>query len=179
MRGVVTLAAAQSLPEWVPYREQLVLIAFTVAITTLLLQGSTLPGLIRLLRIRGVDAASDLHESAALFDELAEAGLRVLDTPEAVVGHGREVDPDVVERVRQDTFLRSEAAWERARTVGRGELAPPHRQYRQLRLAVVQAERDALLSARPAGVYPSRIPADAQRLLDLEETRLHPRAPGR
>ena len=43
MRGVVTLAAAQSLPTSTPYYEQLVLIAFTVAIVTLLVQGATLP----------------------------------------------------------------------------------------------------------------------------------------
>ena len=48
MRGVVTLAAAQSLPKETPYYEQLVLIAFTVAIATLLLQGGTLPLVIRL-----------------------------------------------------------------------------------------------------------------------------------
>ncbi|MEX5294670.1 sodium:proton antiporter [Kocuria sp. CPCC 205268] len=173
MRGVVTLAAAQSLPSTVPYREQLVLIAFTVAVTTLLLQGGTLPALIRVLGIRGVDTTADLWDSAALFDEIADAGLRVLDAPDTVLGAG--VDPDVVERVRQDTFLRGESLWEQARA-GEGEDAPtPHHQYRQLRLAVVRAERKAMLTARRHGRYPSRILADAQRVLDLEETRLRPR----
>lgn len=97
MRGVVTLAAAQSLPETVPYREQLVLIAFTVAIVTLLLQGSTLPALIRVLGIRGIDASADLHESAALFDQIADAGLQVLETPGAVLGPATAVDPDVIQ----------------------------------------------------------------------------------
>jgi NhaP-type Na+/H+ or K+/H+ antiporter len=46
---------AQSLPQGVPYRAQLILIAFTVAIVTLLLQGGTLPLVIRLVRIQGVD----------------------------------------------------------------------------------------------------------------------------
>jgi monovalent cation/hydrogen antiporter len=41
MRGVVTVAAAQSLPTSTPYRPQLVLIAFVVAATTLLTQGLT------------------------------------------------------------------------------------------------------------------------------------------
>ncbi|WKK71418.1 sodium:proton antiporter [Rathayibacter oskolensis] len=43
MRGVVTLAAAQSLPEGTPYRSQLILIAFTVAVVTLLLQERRCP----------------------------------------------------------------------------------------------------------------------------------------
>lgn len=175
MRGVVTLAAAQSLPGTVPYREQLVLIAFTVAVTTLLLQGGTLPALIRVLGIRGVDTTADLRDSAALFDEIADAGLRVLDAPDTVLGVGAGADPDVVERVRQDTFLRSESNWEQAHA-REGEDAPaPHHQYRQLRLAVVRAEREALLAARRHGKYPSRVLADAQRVLDLEETRLRPR----
>ena len=62
MRGVVTLAAAQSLPESVPHRAQLILIAFTVAIVTLLGQGATLPVLIRRLRIAGTDAEADRRE---------------------------------------------------------------------------------------------------------------------
>lgn len=175
MRGVVTLAAAQSLPGTVPYREHLVLIAFTVAVTTLLLQGGTLPALIRSLGIRGVDTTADLRESAALFDEIAAAGLRVLDAPGAVLGDGAAVDPDVVERVRQDTFLRSESAWERAHAREEKNAPTPHHQYRQLRLAVVHTEREALLAARREGKYPSRILADAQRVLDVEEARLQPR----
>ncbi|MEX5256861.1 cation:proton antiporter [Kocuria arenosa] len=178
MRGVVTLAAAQSLPGSVPYREQLVLIAFTVAVTTLLLQGGTLPVLIRALGIRGVDSTADLRESAALFDEIADAGLRILDAPGAVLGAGTAVDPDVVERVRQDTFLRSESTWERAHAHEEKDAPTPHHQYRQLRLAVVRTEREALLAARREGKYPSRVLSDAQRILDVEEARLRPRAAG-
>ena len=178
MRGVVTLAAAQSLPNSVPYREQLVLIAFTVAVTTLLLQGGTLPALIRALGIRGIDTTADLRESAALFDEIADAGLRILDTPDAVLGPDTAVDPDVVERVRQDTFLRSESTWERAHAREAKDAPTPHHQYRQLRLAVVREEREALLTARRQGKYPSRILADAQRILDVEEARLRPRSAG-
>ncbi|MEU0840926.1 cation:proton antiporter [Streptomyces sp. NPDC005962] len=38
-RGAITVAAAQTLPEDTPYRPQLILMAFVVAATTLLLQG--------------------------------------------------------------------------------------------------------------------------------------------
>ncbi len=47
MRGVVTLAAAAGLPEDFPHRADLQVLAFVVAVGTLLLQGSTLPALIR------------------------------------------------------------------------------------------------------------------------------------
>jgi NhaP-type Na+/H+ or K+/H+ antiporter len=175
MRGVVTLAAAQSLPEETPYREQLVLIAFTVAVVTLVAQGGTLPLVIRALKVQGADAGEDSAELAQLIDELSHAGLAVLDDPETAIATAGEIDPDVVERVRQATFLRSEAAWERSRELGAGTPETPHRLYRRLRLAVVEAERERLLELRRQGAYPSRILAAAQSMLDLEETRLRPR----
>ena len=176
MRGVVTLAAAQSLPESFAYREQLVLIAFTVAVTTLLVQGGTLPALIRVLRIEGIDVGSDREESATLFDELRTEGLRVLDDPQAIMGEDVRVDEEVLDRVRTDTGRRSEFEWERARLPEQKLVRSPHRQYRDLRLAVLAAEREALLAARARGTYSSRVLARAQRVLDVEETRLRPRS---
>ncbi|MBO0983185.1 sodium:proton antiporter [Rathayibacter sp. SD072] len=172
MRGVVTLAAAQSLPEDIPYRNQLVLIAFTVAVATLLIQGSTLPLLIKATGIRGVDEPEDQRYLAGLLDEITEKGLSILEHPADVVEGATDVDPDVLERVRQTSFLRSEAAWERARGAERDVVDTPHRLYRALRLAVVTAEREALLDARSRRAYPQRILTQAQSLLDLEETRL-------
>jgi NhaP-type Na+/H+ or K+/H+ antiporter len=174
MRGVVTLAAAQSLPHDTPYREQLILIAFTVAVVTLVVQGGTLPWLIRLLGIQGIDAKEDRRELATLLDEISFHGLTVLDDPESAVDSAEPIDPDVVERVRQSSFLRAESAWERALEMGASLGETPHRMYRELRLAVVQSERESLLDARRRGAYPSRILAQAQAMLDLEETRLRP-----
>ena len=174
MRGVVTLAAAQSLPEGTPYRPQLVLIAFTVAVTTLLVQGGTLPWLIRITGIRGTDKAADRRELAALLDEIGEAGLHALENPEFELPDGEKIDQAVVERVRSDTLLAAESAWERA-DHGAGDAGlthSPQRQYRALRREVLQAEREALLEAKSEGSYPSRILSRAQAMIDLEETRL-------
>jgi NhaP-type Na+/H+ or K+/H+ antiporter len=174
MRGVVTLAAAQSLPEDIPYRSQLVLIAFTVAVVTLLVQGSTLPWIIKLSGIRGTDRVADRRELAELLDEMGAAGIAALENPSFSLPDGQEVDDAVIERVRHDTLLGAESAWERAR-FGSGDAGlakSPHQQYRTLRHEVLQAERAALLEARSSGSYPSRILARAQAMLDLEETRL-------
>jgi CPA1 family monovalent cation:H+ antiporter len=184
MRGVVTLAAAQSLPSDTPYRPQLVLIACTVAIVTLVVQGGTLPLLIRVLRVEGVDDSADRRELAELLDTISSAGLSALDDPNAIVGGTEPVDPDVVERARQQSYLRAEAAWERAHETVDDEHSAgddvgdelPHRLYRRLRLAVVEAEREKLLELRRVGAAPSRILADAQALLDQEETRLRSRS---
>lgn len=52
MRGAVTLAAAQTLPEDTPERDLIVFVAFMVAAGSLLLQGLTLPYLAKLLGLR-------------------------------------------------------------------------------------------------------------------------------
>ena len=172
MRGVVTLAAAQSLPDDIPYRDQLVLIAFTVAATTLLLQGGTLPTMIRLLKVQGSDASADRRELASLLEELNDAGQEVLEAPED--SNGEPIDPSVVEQVRRDTGLGSRVMREQAEADGDPELLSksPQTRYRMLRYEVLRAEREALLLARSTGRYPSRILLRAQSMLDIEETRL-------
>ena len=50
MRGAITLAAAQTLPEDAPQRSLLILIAFLVAAGSLVIQGGTLPRVVALIK---------------------------------------------------------------------------------------------------------------------------------
>jgi monovalent cation/hydrogen antiporter len=174
MRGVVTLAAAQSLPLNFHYRDQLILIAFTVAMVTLLLQGGTLPLVIRLTKIEGNDRAADRRQLASLLEEMSNTGVGVLDNPQLTLPDGQAISPDVIDRVRADSLLIAQSAWERANFGSEleGLAQSPQRQYRELRREVLQAERGALLEARASGAYASRILSRAQSMLDFEETRL-------
>jgi len=56
MRGAVSLAAALALPPTTPQRDLIVFITFAVIFATLVLQGLTLPKLIRVLHIESDDA---------------------------------------------------------------------------------------------------------------------------
>jgi NhaP-type Na+/H+ or K+/H+ antiporter len=174
MRGVVTLAAAQSLPETFHYRAQLVLIAFTVAVVTLLFQGGTLPLIIRLTKIKGSDQVADRRSLAQLLEEISTTGVGVLENPSLKLPDGSDIPGDVIEKVRADSQMIADTAWERAdHGTGDDELTnSPRRQYRELRREVLAAEREALLEARSSGAYPSRILNRAQTMLDFEETRL-------
>lgn len=125
MRGVVTLAAAQSLPTDLPYRPQLVLIAFTVALVTLVGQGGTLPLLIRKLQVTGSDEAKDRAELAELFEEISELGLAPLDNPDLRRDDGSSYDAEVIERVRVETRRKAALASERAAE----DVAGPHVQH--------------------------------------------------
>src|SRR5690606_20014096 len=99
MRGAITLAAAQSLPSDTPYRAELILIAFVVAMTTLLLQGLTLPTVIRLVKIPADDQERLRTEYGTLLAELADAGEKEL------AGSSSGADPQTVERVRADSLI--------------------------------------------------------------------------
>jgi monovalent cation/hydrogen antiporter len=58
MRGVVTLAAAAGVPAGTPGRAEIQLFAFAVAVGTVLVQGLTLPPLIRALKVEDPSEAS-------------------------------------------------------------------------------------------------------------------------
>lgn len=119
MRGIVTLAAALALPDGsaapaFPYRDLIVLCAFSVVLTTLVIQGMTLRPLLvwlglkddgsvdRELRLaraetaRAALAVLDGQSSRPLVDELRrgyEARLRT-NTPSAVEEQPTSADPD-------------------------------------------------------------------------------------
>ncbi|MBO1332996.1 sodium:proton antiporter [Streptomyces sp. VRA16 Mangrove soil] len=178
MRGAITVAAAQTLPEDTPYRAQLVLIAFVVAVTTLLLQGLSLPAVIRTVKIPGDDPQRLRDEYGRLITEMSEAASDALDEATA----GGAVDPSIVDRVRRDSLMRTRDEQKDGEGAdaadGDGPAPDPagtdemRASYMRLRLAVVAAEREALLDARTHGAYSSRALSGVQSVLDLEEARL-------
>lgn len=80
MRGAVTLAAAQTLPEETPQRDLLVFIAFLVAAGSLLLQGLTLPVLAKALGLRRAGASGPPREEIREIDaQLRAAAQTAID----------------------------------------------------------------------------------------------------
>ena len=134
MRGVVTLAAAQSLPRGTPYRSPLILIAFTVAIVTLLVQGGTLPVGDPAARRHGLGCRGGPARTRRTPRGDEQGGpRRHRASRRDVAGAARTYDPEVVERVREDTMLRVEAQWERAEREASDDAGlGPHQQYQAL-----------------------------------------------
>lgn len=163
MRGAITVAAAQTLPEDTPYRPQLLLVAFVVATSTLLLQGLTLPAVIRTVKISGDDPVRFQEEYRRLLDEVAAAGRAALTDPGLVRGDGSAYSPEVLAKVREDARLDFDSD---------GPVPVPdggREQYVDLRLGVIAASRDAVLAARSTGIYSSQAINRAQQGLDLDE----------
>jgi Na+/H+ antiporter len=166
MRGVVTLAAAFSLPPETPKRGVILLAAFTVVVGTLVLQGFSLPWVSRKLGLPGPDPTEDALAEAALLSEVARAG------QERLLRERTEDDPDeVVEQLRQQAEKRADRAWER---LGRShdEYEPPTATYLRLRLAMLESERSAVIEARDEGRYDDEVLRAVSGMLDVEESLL-------
>lgn len=84
MRAFVTMATAFALPGSFPQRDTVVLTAFCVVLATLVLQGLTLPPLVKLLKLdRREDASRELASAHAALAEAALASIVGEDGPEA------------------------------------------------------------------------------------------------
>ena len=164
MRGVVTLAAVFAIPPDVPHRPVLVLAALVVVGGTLILQGSTLPGLVRLLKVHGPDPREDLLQQAVVLQETAEAGLAELENQRL-----DDDPPDVIDNLQQRMEQRRKTAWE---LLGRPESdgETPSQRFRRLRLLMLAAERDRVLKLRSESHIPQHILRDVLEVLDVEES---------
>ncbi len=166
MRGVVTLAAVFLLPDETPSKDLLRLIAFVVVVGTLLLQGLSLPWLVRTLRLPRPDPAEDALQAATIVTEATHAGLAVLDeirTPDD--------PPEVIDQLRDRADRRANMAWER---LGRSqaEIEPPSVAYRRLRMQMLAGERSSILEARDSGLVADEVLRSSLAAIDVEESML-------
>lgn len=163
MRGVVTLAAALTLPTETPHRSVLVLIALVVTAGTLLIQGLTLPWIARRMRVTGPDPREDALQEATVYQRAVTAGLAEVDR---IAQPGEQ---DVVARLRESASMRANASWER---LGRQDTDTPNDVYRRLRVAALGAERAEVLRVRDAGQADHEVLSGVLNALDVEESLL-------
>jgi CPA1 family monovalent cation:H+ antiporter len=168
MRGVVTLAAAFVLPADTPRRAVLVLAAFVVVAGTLVVQGMTLPTLLRRLRLPRPDPAEDALQEAAVVNDMTHVAL-------ARLAEIRQPgDPvEVIERLRDRLRDRSDSAWEQLGRQSTLEETPSN-VYRRLRLQLLDVEREQCLKARDRGIVDDVVLRRVLEQLDIEESMLDP-----
>lgn len=174
MRGAITVAAAQTLPNDIPHRAQLVLVAYLVAIITLLLQGLSLPAVIRMANVPGDDPDRLRAEQQQLFAQLVAVGAGALAVPDPADNDRNTFDQDIVDRARHDNSQALSA--DQLDTMG-PRADRRLRQYKHLCMLALDAQRAELGTVRSRGTYSSSALATAQRALDAEEARLQ-RLPG-
>lgn len=161
MRGVVTLAAAQTLSdETTDDRALLVFIAFAVAVGSLMLQGFTLPWLVRMLRIETADSdALDRAEQSALDDELRAAAASALSGDAIRRRDGSAFPEELVQRMGSRLI---DPPDDESTSLARDVL--------ELRLAMIEAMRARLNELTSGGGYST--PALRHALAELDADQL-------
>jgi CPA1 family monovalent cation:H+ antiporter len=183
MRGVVTLAAATGVPLMTntgapfPGREEIQLCAFAVAIGTLLVQGLTLPVLIRKLKVNSdAEAERDEAEELAAREAAMHAALKRLDdlVPELLskVDIPEERADRLVARLRGLVESRYRGAIAAISLSAEEREASPHAAFVQARRELLLAQREAVLACREAGELDDEVLRKVLRELDLEELAL-------
>jgi CPA1 family monovalent cation:H+ antiporter len=172
MRGAVSLAAALALPLETdagapfPAREVLIFITFGVIFATLVIQGLTLPLLVRALPVE-IDDAEEREEIAARI-AAAKAALDRLDE----LGGEEWTRDETVERLRALYQYRKRRFAARAGKVEDDGYEDRSVAYQQLLHELLAAQRLALVRLRNDGVISSEVMRRVERDLDLEESRL-------
>jgi CPA1 family monovalent cation:H+ antiporter len=131
MRGIVTLAAALALPAAFPFRDLIVLTAFSVVVGTLVLQGLTLKPLLRALDLQDGDPVG--RELGAARERALRAGLASFEADRS----------PVAEAIRQEFTAH----------LGSADADPasgdsPRSAHSEIHRGAVQAARQAVLAMR-------------------------------
>jgi Na+/H+ antiporter len=183
MRGVATVALALAIPTVTddggtfPARDRILFIAFTVVLVTLVLQGLTLPTVVRVLGVRAGASDSDEAE-ASLIERAAHAAAEALNRLQDDVDFSVEVwdrlnafPTDLLARLTAQLNGDSQRSQAGARTVDRGNFLLGLQQ-------MLSAAREELLAARSErGVDPELVDQLVRRL-DLYSLPALPAAEG-
>lgn len=174
MRGAVSLAAALSLPLETdagapfPERELVIFLAYGVVLFTVVVQGLTLPALIRRLGVVDDGSEEEAEEHAARI-AAAEAALAALD------GLAAEdwTRDETVERLRGlYSYRRRRFAALRGEVEDEEGIIDRSLAYQRLMHAVIEAQRGAIVRLRNERVISGDVMRRIERDLDLEESRL-------
>ena len=173
MRGVIALAAALSLPEQLedgspfPQRNLIIFLTFCVILVTLVLQGLTLPALIRALGLAGTSGPNCEETEARRL--MAEAALARLEKA------SDEGDPDFAALYGdlQEHYRRRLSSLPRDGEEADGSAAADYEKFLALSLELLRVERETAIQLRNSGRINDEVLRQLLNELDLSETRYH------
>ena len=170
MRGVVSLAAAQTLPLDTPYRSLLLTCTIAVILGTLVVQGLSLPAVIRALHLPG-DPDDDLEQERA--QAWAEASRAINAAVEEAIADN-DIDEHDAARMRGWVTMRD---WRRLteRLERGGDVDRRLQQIVRWSRDLVRIERDVFVTMRNEGRLSEEVLREVQYGLDLEEALLERR----
>ncbi len=173
MRGVVSLAIAFSIPLTVhggnpfPERNLILFLTFTTVIGTLLVQGVTLPPLIRLLKFPAHDVQAETLAEANAQAQASRAAEQRLD--ELLADERNALPAPLADRLRTVLERRRNAVWERLGQVNPVTGETVDDTYRRLSREMIGAEREVFVRLRDGRYIDDEMLRTLLRRLDLEE----------
>jgi CPA1 family monovalent cation:H+ antiporter len=177
MRGVVSLAAAIALPQTLangaPFgqRDMIIFLAFCVILVTLVLQGLTLPPLIRAL---GVARTSETNtEAREVRRAILQSALDYLNSSKT--GDDSEL-AEIYDDLAHDYRRRLDIVSEDKGKEGAGRTTPAESRYIDIACRLVAVERQTALRLRNRGLMSDDLLREIERELDLLESELIARA---
>ncbi|MFI1764058.1 Na+/H+ antiporter [Streptomyces sp. NPDC020800] len=173
MRGVVSLAIAFSIPATVhggahfPQRDLILFLTFTTVIGTLVVQGLTLPLVIRLMRFPGRDPQAETLAEANAQAQASRAAESRLD--DLLLDERNELPPPLADRLRDVLERRRNAVWERLGQVNAVTGESVDDTYRRLSREMIGVERQVFVRLRDRRYLDDEMLRALLRRLDLEE----------
>lgn len=173
MRGVVSLAIAFSIPlvmddgEPFPARNLVLFLTFTTVIATLVVQGLSLPWLIRVLKLPGRDIQAETLAEAQAQNAASQAAEQRVD--ELMRDERNCLPQPLQDRLRTVLERRRNSVWERLGQPNpvTGESADDT--YRRLTREAIAAEREVFVKMRDDRRIDDEMMRTLLRKLDLEE----------
>lgn len=175
LRGAVSLAAALALPLDFPERDLIVFLTLAVIFATLVVQGLSLPWLIRALGVKGDDeVAAEVHLARVAANDVAVDHLRAI----------RNEDTDRWNPATERLLRRYELRQRRLQVQGEllaavaderpdaDELAGRFYRHQALIREVLDAQRSELARMRASGEVGSAAMRTIEREFDLEDARI-------
>jgi monovalent cation/hydrogen antiporter len=172
MRGAVSLAAALAIPLETdagapfPGRDLIIFLAFAVILGTLVLQGLTLPKLLRHSRLEddGLEEKEDTKARIYAADAALARLEELLDED--------WVRPETAERLRGLYNFRRSRFQARFDSEDDGAIEQQSTDFQRLRRELLEAERAAVVGLRRDGRISDQVMRRVERDLDLDDSRL-------
>jgi Na+/H+ antiporter len=172
MRGIVSLAAALSIPlalpsgEAFPFRNLLIFLTYVVILVTLLIPATTLAWLMRWLGLK--DRGESRREEAVARLALNKAVLRQVDSLKRV----SEFPAELLQNTTRRYERRLQTLQSNLEPTGFSPLFDEDQALRRLTRTLLKTERDELATLRRKAVIHDEVFFQLSRELDIEDTRL-------
>jgi NhaP-type Na+/H+ or K+/H+ antiporter len=175
MRGVVSLAAALSIPialksgEAFPNRDMILFITFTVILVTLVLQGLTLPVLIKWVKMPDPDLTISFEQQRHLIrKKIAELSLKVLEEEFPAQLSSNAMVKTLQQKYTTDYDLLKD--WDKPDNESKA--ADFYKTYREVLSRLLEEQRALLLTLNKKENVNDDLVKQQLELLDLEEEKL-------